>query len=299
MGTKITTINNVVIMPFKGDMDNFTGGLYRENHAFIEGSVIYRHTLGDVQNPEDHLSGTYIWGGCLFSHFGHFIWESLSRLYAIRKCKGNLPILFISPNKLFNYHTIFFKTIGINNDIKIIYKPTSVEHIIYSEEGSSLKHLLITDEQIDALGYFQHKKNSTAENIWVSRSLLNNRQAKVTNELYIEDELKKNGFRIIHPEKLHIHEQINLLGNSNIVAGFDGSAWFSLLFSKNINSKVFVFNRWLKIISTIEYILKLKNINHKIYELPVKYISGTWAWKNFEHLEPDKIISILIEAIKN
>ena len=297
MNKKFHILHNAVVLPLSGTMDSFTGGLYDENNEYVNGSVVYRHTLGEFQEPQTQLKGTYIWGGCLFAHFGHFIWESLSRLYTIRKCKNDVPILFITPNKLFNYHKLFFDTIGIENEIKIIEEPTLVENVIYSEEGSSLKPLFITDEQLDALGYFQNCHNKNSENIWVSRSLLNDNQARVTNEIYIENELQKIGFKIIHPEKLPIKSQIKLLGNSNVVSGFDGSAWFSLLFSKNVNSKVIVFNRRVHKIDTVEYILKAKKINSDFYALPVKYISGTWAWENYEHLEPDKIISILKDAI--
>lgn len=64
-------------------MDSFTGGLYSSDGEFIEDSLLYRGRQAQLQKSIEYLHGTYVYGGCLFYHLGHFIWESLSRLYTM------------------------------------------------------------------------------------------------------------------------------------------------------------------------------------------------------------------------
>jgi len=288
-------LKNATIIPLTGTMDSFTGGVYTSDGRFVEDSLLERGRPAELQKTVEHLSETYIYGGCLFGHFGHFIWESLSRLYTFRKCK-EYPILFISPNDIvFNVQEMFFKSLGVNNEIRLVKIQTSVENLIYSSPGSSINPLYITDEQINSLKYFRFLKNvgdnSSEEKIWVSRSKLT--FGMIVNELIIEKVLSKIGYKIIHPESLPLSEQVRLISTADIVAGFDGSAFFSILFSEEIRSKFFVFNRRPHIPKTISYVFQKRNVEFELHNFDVEYIAGEMAWSCYNHPAPEKIIEIL------
>ncbi|MDR0826605.1 MAG: glycosyltransferase family 61 protein [Desulfovibrio sp.] len=283
-------LKNATIIPLEGTMDSFTGGIYSADGKFIEDSLLYRGKQASLQQAIEYLPDTYIYGGCLFGHFGHFIWESLSRLYAIRQCK-NYPILFISPNiEVFNGQKILFKTIGIRNEIKLIKVPTSIRDLIYSPPGSSLNPLCITDEQIDSLKYFNFSEH-TNEKIWLSRAKL--KIGKLINELSIETEIQKIGYKIIHPEILPLQKQVKLISTSDVVAGCDGSAFFSLLFAKYIHGKFFVFNRRKNIPSTISYVFTKRNVKFEQYVFDLEPVEEKWPISIFRHSDPSKIAEIL------
>lgn len=151
-------IKEALIMPFDGTMDAFTGGVFDSGKDFMADSVIHRGQAPELQPHGEHLQGTFIYGGCLFAHFGHFIWESLSRITAIRKCKP-YPLLFITPNDhLFKTQQLFFKSMGIRNEIILIRKPTLVENLIYASPQSSLSPLSMSGEMLDALAFKDHEK---------------------------------------------------------------------------------------------------------------------------------------------
>ena len=275
-------------------MDSFTGGIFTSDGSFVEDSLLYRGKPGQIQEPIQHLDGTYIYGGCLFGHFGHFIWESLSRLYAIRKCK-EYPIIFIAPKDDFILQ-IFqdaFKQIRVKNEILLVKVPTSVKSLLYSQPGSSISPLFITDEQINALQYFTFaSKNS--QKIWLSRSrLYDGKFGKITNEKFLEEELTKIGYTIVHPQMISLYEQVRLISTSNVVAGFDGSQFFSVLFAKEICGKFYVFNRRKGIPNTIPYVFEKKNIVFSLHTFSIEYIDGEGAGSNFRHLEIDNIIDVL------
>ena len=186
-------LRNATIMPLEGTMDSFTGGVFSADGSFVEDSLLYRGKPAQLQRYIEYLNGTYIYGGCLFGHFGHFIWESLSRLYAIRQCK-NYPILFITEYDDFII-PIFektFKTIGVRNKLCFVKAPTLIENLIYSAPGSSVNPVSMTDAQINALKYYTFH-NNCPKKIWLSRSMLQcGKYGKITNEQCIEEELKKS-----------------------------------------------------------------------------------------------------------
>ncbi|MDR2801445.1 MAG: glycosyltransferase family 61 protein [Desulfovibrio sp.] len=285
-------LKNAIIIPLEGTMDSFTGGVFFSDGRFLEDSLPDRGKAALLQEPVEFLHNIYIYGGCLFGHFGHFIWESLSRLYAIRQCK-EYPIIFITPNDnaIIAFAKLFLKAIGINNKIKLVKIPTSVENLIYSPPESSLNPLFIADEQINALKYLYFQKDNRKKKIWLSRSRL--KYGKIDNEQVIEEGLKKIGYDIISPETFYLREQVRLISTSDIVAGCDGSAFFSLLFADEIHGKFFVFNRRWHIANTIPYIFKKRNVQFEQYTFDLEPINEKWPISIFHHPDPNKIIDIL------
>ena len=271
-------------------MDSYTGGVFFSDGEFISDSILYRGKPPSLEKHIETLSGVYIYGGCLFAHFGHFIWESLSRLYTIRRCK-NYPILFISPNeKIYNIQKLFFESIGIENEILLVKYPTLIENLIYSSPGSSISPLLITDEQNESLKYYPFNEKN-CKKIWLSRSKL--KAGKIINEDFIEIELEKIGFDIVYPETLPLREQARLVSCSDIVAGFDGSQFFSVLFAKMIRAKYFIFNRRERMPKTVSYIFEKRNADFSIQTFDLEYIEGEGPSSNYYHPAPCKIVDIL------
>ena len=295
-------LKNATIMPLAGTMDKHTGGIFRSPEDFIDDSITCRGIKPEWEPPREMLEGVFIYGGSLFGHYGHFIWESLSRLAAVRKCNSAYPILFISPNEeIYNMQLMFFKAIGVRNNIKIIKIPTQCENIIYDAPQSSLSPLFISDEQIRALEYFNFGENGKDKfkKIWLSRSALpGDKFRKVVNEVEIEQILRDRGFNIIHPEKLPLMEQARIVNRADIVAGFDGSQFFSVLFSKDIRGRFLIFNSRPRIARTLPYIFQRKGIEYALNTFKVKDV-GNEEWKishKYFAEDADKIIDILSEA---
>jgi capsular polysaccharide biosynthesis protein len=277
-------------------MDSFTGGVYSSDGEFIEDSLLYRGKQAQFQKSIEHLNGIYIYGGCLFGHFGHFILESLQRLYTIRQCK-EYPILFLSPNdKVYDVQKIVFKSIGVRNEILLVKKPTDVENLLYSPPGSSIHPMFITDDQENSLKHFSFSANNGySKKIWLSRTQL--KYGKLDNESVIEEGLRQIGYEIICPETLPLREQVKLICTSTIVAGCDGSAFFSLLFAKDIYSKFFVFNRRRNIPSMIPYVFEKRNVQFEQWTFDLEPVHEEWPVSIFHHQNQHKIVDILKYAL--
>jgi len=271
-------------------MDTFTGGVFTHDGQFVKDSLLHRGSPGVFCQPDDYVNEICIYGGCLFAHFGHFIWESLSRLYTIRKCK-NYPIVFISPNnKIFKMYQLYINTLGIKNEIRLIQIPTMFKNLIYSQPGSSLSPLFILDEQMMALQYINNYDSKKYDKIWLSRSKLD--MGKLVNESTIEDELQKLGFTIVHPQEFSLLEQIKIISSADIVAGCDGSAFYSLLFAKKVMGKFFIFNRRKHIPQALTYIFHKRNIPVQVHTFELKSVQEKWPVSLY-YQNPEYIVNIL------
>ena len=291
---KLTLLNNAKLMPLIGSMDSFTAGIYTKDNQFVHDSLIHRGKQSDLFEIITYLDGTYIFGGYLFAHFGHFIWESLSRLYAICQCK-DYPILFLTPSsKLHHPFQVLFDSIKLKNSIYLVKQPTSVEKLIFAQAGSSLEPLYITDSQIESLVRFDFKNSIMDKKIWLSRSKL--QYGMIINENEIEEQLRFNGFEIVYPEYISLHEQVRLISTSRIVAGFDGSAFYSSLFSRRINGEFFIFNRRENIPEALIYALEKKAVKFHTNHLEIHHISGDGGGANAEASNPKDIVAILSEV---
>lgn len=280
---------NATIMPFDSTMDAFTGGLFTEGGEFVDDSVVYRGKAPEYKAAVDELAGEYIYGGCLFAHFGHFIWESLARVPAFYA--REYPILFISPNEIiFETWRLFFKSLGIRNRFIVIRKPTRVENLVYLPPQTSLAPARMSEEALNALGRKEFTETSDKK-IWLSRSKL--KYGRIVNESAIEKCVQRLGFEIVYPEKLPLPEQIRLIATSRVVAGFSGSQFFSSFFAKKILGAYKIFNRRPRVPDTLSFMLESKRINGEIVTLAVKEAVPGAPEKNMVALEPDKIIAAL------
>ncbi len=292
-------IKNALVMPFLGSMDSGAGGVYDADKNFIRDSFISRMNGEYLAQPTRTERGAFIYGGCLFGHFGHFIWESLSRLATIRKC-NNYPVLFLSPNhKIFKSQHMFFRNIGVHNELILIKDPTRVERLVYSSPQSSIEPLYLSDEQIKALACYDFSQFDNDDKIWLSRSqLADGKCGKITNEEMLEESLRQEGFRIVHPETLPLAEQVKLVSTSRMVAGFDGSQFFSALFARSIHGKFIVFNRRKLLAPTLPYAFDRKNIPYALFNFDVRLVAGDIYEANasYEAQEVDRIVSALREA---
>ena len=115
----------------------------------------------------------------------------------------------------------------------------------------------------------------------------------IINEEIIEKILMKNGYKIISPGYLSLQEQVQLISTSDIISGFDGSQFFTLLFAEEISSKFYVFNRRPKIPGTIPYVFQKRNVEFELYHFDVEYVAGEGAWSYYNHPQPKKTLKYL------
>ena len=287
-------IQNALLMPLQGDITCFTSGVFDSAGNFVAGSMLDRcHTPAIPSPASTHLKGVFLFGGYLFGHYGHFILESLSRAYAIAQCRPEVPLLFMTTRKEVDTRSQnVFTILGIQNKIILVHEPTQVDTLLFSEAGCGLYPPRILPEQIAALGAVPVAPDKEGKKIWLSRSYLS-LLGGTTNEEAMESHIASLGYKIIHPERLSFLEQVHLIASSAIVAGFDGSAFYTSLFAKKVHGRFILCNRRAAIPEEIPILLGAKKIPLELHEFSVENVSGSGPRERVLLKNPQDVYKVL------
>jgi capsular polysaccharide biosynthesis protein len=249
----MTSLRQALIMPLRGTLDQFSGGVFqgedcqpaslmwRDREPKLYGlpapPEAVRQALGGGEGGAVGLKGSYLFGGYLFRHYGHFLIETLSRLYALRQCAA-LPIIFSSTHQdIVPWQWDVFKLLGLRNPILMLTRPAVARQIMLAAPGFALPDMM-TPEQIAALGVLPAPP-LTGKKIWLSRG--SNIGGGLLNERALEPHLRAMGWEIVHPQFLPIRKQVALIASSARVAGLDGSAFHTALLAREIRGRFTIF----------------------------------------------------------
>jgi len=231
---------NVLVSPKRGLLSI-------KNNKPIEQSFHYRGR-GDLKvfnmlpifNPPVFEIKDAYFAGFKFDHFGHFLLESLSRLYNVKASKTK-NIVWVSPTNSIVFkpwQLEIFEILGLNNYNHIVVtEPTVVENIELYDQGYR-EWDLFNDKHNQFLSVYQSPPIIKNKKLWISRASVN---GNWVNEPEIEQELIKNNWQIFHPEKYTVLEQLYQMLSSEIVAGIEGSGFHTLILSNNPKTKIIIF----------------------------------------------------------
>ncbi|WND04091.1 glycosyltransferase family 61 protein [Temperatibacter marinus] len=212
-----------------------------EKEMFLPSSI-----QSDQLTVFSHLQGEHLWGRICFNHFGHFLMESLAVVYYLKRTpsfKGKLLWTMQGTDKtsLNKWQTELCSLLDIKERVKIISEPTSVESLKIIEPGFMIATSLIK-EQKEALAVCQGQPPKKGKKIWLSRSKLTSQN--ITNALEIEPILEAAGWELYHPQDHSIADQITHIRDAEIVAGFEGSAFYLFMLIDNFQGTVVCIPRY-------------------------------------------------------
>ncbi|HDY92156.1 MAG TPA: glycosyltransferase family 61 protein [Pseudoalteromonas sp.] len=250
--------SNALIISTKVDpiKKQFEAGVYDDNGKLVKEALRQdsdylekeHFTQVDLQqlnkaheNSVDRLDGNYIYLGFYAEHYGHFLLETLSRLWAIKnpnQYDGFIFNNFVIPrkvDKLTKIASFFFNSLGLDSTkIIILKRNTFVDNLIVP----NAQCYILNKAHPKYIDIFERLRcNVSAQNcsqlkLYLSRSKLQKRKRKVLNEHKIEEAFFQRGFQVVYMESLSINEQLSLLANANVIAGLEGSALHNCLFMK-------------------------------------------------------------------
>jgi ubiquinone/menaquinone biosynthesis C-methylase UbiE/capsular polysaccharide biosynthesis protein len=245
-----------------------TGGVYdRDHHLLSEFSEREQYEAAEgrsnrIKNeyvlPEEALAGAkllrgkYIYLGILRNHFGHFLLESLSRVWYLLKSEPDVKVIFHQYENLGNspsFVKFVFGLLGLDLDRIVIVTHTSiVEHLIFPQSEFEIRWKAHSSYS-DTFRELYHRCASrfpigvTPRRIYLTRRQLKVKTArdywKVTNnESKVEALFAARGFAVIAPEKLPFHEQIAIAAGAVQIAGLKGSALHMSLFCQRQDAQL-------------------------------------------------------------
>lgn len=180
-----------------------------------------------------------LFGGHLMKHYGHFIIESMSRLWA-RELFPNLPIVFTSPRKWSEppaYGTDVLSALGLQERLMMVDQPTLFREVVcpWTAIEYRWKAYAVAPEPHTAVAReLQPSSRSTWRRpVYLTRSGLSDTLRKSEAEPELEAELSARNFEIIRPEELSLADQISIFENAPLVVGTIGSALHTAMFSRS------------------------------------------------------------------
>ena len=214
-------------------------GLLSADGAYIPAGALWRNgralTTAPAR-PEGTLpvrKGTWLWGGVLWMHFGHFLVESMARLWALdhldRKIDG---ILFIpkrpkNGDEVAGFQSKLIEMMGVDVPVVCAATPERVERLIVPGQGFGLGTMIQGTPEFRAAMANRFGKEIAAEGpkkLYVSRSKLPAGRGNLIGEAELEANLAAEGYTIYHPEKHDIAHQIARYKAASHIIAAEGSS---------------------------------------------------------------------------
>ncbi len=227
--------------------DAFLVRYYRQDPMLVDGKwdrstgqKLKQHNLirpGTINGKAKRLSGTYIFAGYLFPHFGHFLLESLTNLWFFKQ-HPETPIIWLGVHNQPDLDPIakqFIELYSIENPVHILTDETVVERLVVPTPGYII-HTRYTKEQQKALQMVEAPDPKPGKKVWLSRSKL--KEGTISNEVLLEKVLDKEGWIIFHPQDHPIPAQLDMLKDAEVVSGIEGSAFHSLMLIPDFKGKI-------------------------------------------------------------
>ncbi|MCW3780182.1 glycosyltransferase family 61 protein [Defluviimonas salinarum] len=205
-----------------GDFDYAHAALWRFGKRFTQ-------PLSERPVPVEKWSGRHIWGGLFFGNFGHFLMETISRLW-IRGRVDAESVLFVPRHDALTdfkgYQSALYELLDIGIPARIVTDPVEVDELIVPGQGFGLGRISrATPEFKDLLNVMAASiEPNGPEKLYISRTQFGG-QGGVLSEACLEANMEALGYTVIHPQRLSLPRQLALYKAAKHVVGLDGSAF--------------------------------------------------------------------------
>lgn len=178
-----------------------------------------------------------IYLGHAFTHFGHFLLETLSSLYWLREADADTKLLFHAFDE--RGENVFTQRAHGIECLKLLGIPP--ERVAVATTDIAVDELLLPPRAYDMSNGPHYDFGDVyrtlraavlrlpgapqAKRIYLSRRhLKRHARGRLANEAAIERRIAGRGFAVLHPERMSLSDQIRAAATADIIAGVDGSA---------------------------------------------------------------------------
>lgn len=223
----LITLDSALVVPPLSEvrLREQPSGVLDDNGEFVQNSISWTDSIRPVNaapvipegTPISDLSGHYLFGGILYGHFGHFIVESLSRVWGLDSSVGPFDGIIFTPKiarvneRTLTVYRQMLEAFNITIPVLIASNVTRVERLTVPRQGFGMYDLI--EGSVAFRDYVNRHAGKNiaadgAEKIYVSRSQLGPDRGSILGEYKIEEYLAAEGYEIFHPQKASQNQQI-------------------------------------------------------------------------------------------
>jgi len=186
-----------------------------------------------IPKVEKTLSGRWLWCGSLFDHFGHFLVESVSRLWAINLLKDLPDGLCYIPKRpqrngeLLAFQDAVLAAYGLDIPVHVVKETTQVDELIVPGQAFGLGDVITGTAEMKEAFHQRFGRDIAShgpERLYVSRSRLDAKAGGIVGERELERLLVSEGYAVFHPQDHDIATQIAHFKAAKKIIFADGSA---------------------------------------------------------------------------
>ncbi|MBI1416623.1 MAG: DUF563 domain-containing protein [Limimaricola sp.] len=253
--------NAIVVPPPKNDANRSVqnSGVLAADGRFVENSITWRGraqvtrapAMPDPQSVVE-MSGNYMFLGPLFGHFGHFLVESICRIWAYGELRGKIdgavwvPKFQNRPEHVLNVYTPFLNALGVDCPLYNLSDPTRIERLYVPQQGFGMFQMIEGAPEFREFVRANAGKNIVpkgAKKIYVSRSALPAIRGSILGETLLESYLQDEGYEVFHPQKYNHADQIAAYKAATHIIAVDCSPLHLLALVGNADQKVGIIAR--------------------------------------------------------
>lgn len=272
----VIEVQNGVILPAKYMSPVFPcglGGVVDEEGEFIEESSVdlpgrfgglYDYTVFDESSLEEDV----IYIGHLRTHWGHFLVDCTLRMWYLSgkdiHCKVAYCGSLYEENALPENIIMFFSFLGIKRDQLLdIRVPTRVSRIFIPQmpmNSNNMYTYKFRDMFREISGKIHTDLYETCEKLYYTRTGLGNK--KEIGEKLIEKIFRKNGYRVVSPERESLGQQIAFMKSCKTFVSIEGTVAHNIVFAGE-HTKQIILKKHTYMNARQPYLNECMNVNAK------------------------------------
>lgn len=261
----IVELRNVICIPGYGILYDeagikidLTSRTYRPPGCY-DARFMARYRASVAAKEPDHIDPpseletvdeTVFFAGMFVSHYGHFLTDSLSRLWPADSLREGRRFYYQGLGGEVAEDHSFARTIleagGLDLSKRIhVSRPTMFRRMIVpcpSMQHDKRVHFEHARFPLSAARILADGGNRETAPVYLSRSGLSQQQRGASNEAELETALERRGVSILHPQRLTVRDQVALFNGRRTIIGCSGSALHTALIALDGRSSTTLVN---------------------------------------------------------
>jgi hypothetical protein len=256
---RIEIVDEAIIVPLTnlelamgGLPGKFDGSVFYADGTVCDAGITRKGSYQNVARPLEgsnilpRISGSHVFGGMLQNtHFGHFVAESLARLWSFdqlsEEYKSVLFFARVRGKPIPQWATELFSYIIPKCSVRLIGEPTVIERLAVPSQSADRIGTIHGNSLVrDAMSALREIGQPAGKKIFVSRSQLSGVEGCILVEEYLEKLLSDQGYEIIHPERMTIYQQFEAYNAADHIIFSEGSAIHLYALAARSDQKTFI-----------------------------------------------------------